>query len=130
MDCPRCHLPLAVADYEGVEVDMCSTCWGFWLDLGELEQILKIRALTFSEEERTQILDVRSAWDHGPLADAPCPKCGRTMDRISYDESVHLVIDRCANHGTWLDTGEIKKAQAIAEKSQAVHQMLLRKLKG
>ena len=101
---------------------------GFWLDTGELEQVLDHRALSFSADERDAVLDARTAWDAGPEEPAPCPKCSKTMERLTYDESVHLVIDRCPEHGVWLDTGEIKKVQAIAEKSQAIHRMLITKL--
>jgi Zn-finger nucleic acid-binding protein len=128
MKCPRCKLPLETVDYEGVETDMCPSCWGFWLDSGELESVLRKKDLHFSEEERQTILDLKSASDAGPTAPAPCPKCGHVMKRFHYDEIVHLVIDRCEDHGIWLDTGEIKKVQAIAEKSETVHRLLLKKL--
>ena len=59
---------------------------------------------------------------------APCPKCATIMKREHYDESVQLVIDVCPEHGVWLDTGEIKKVQAVAEKSQNIHRMLIKKL--
>ncbi len=128
MDCPRCRLPLKKVDYEGVETDMCESCWGFWLDTGELEQVLARKRLEFSNAEREAILDVRTASRGGPTEPAPCPVCSTTMERLHYDESVHLIIDRCAQHGAWLDTGEIKKVQALAEKSMAVHRMLIKKL--
>ena len=128
MNCPRCKLALCKDDYEGVEVDMCETCWGFWLDTGELEDVLEKRNLTFSSDEKKAILDIRSASKKGPTAPAPCPKCEKIMKRVHYDSGVHLVIDRCDDHGIWLDTGEIKKVQAIAEKSQDVHKLLLKKL--
>ena len=50
------------------------------------------------------------------------------MGRVHYDESVHLVIDCCSDHGVWLDTGEIKKVQALAEKSAVIHSLLIKKL--
>jgi Zn-finger nucleic acid-binding protein len=128
MNCPRCKLPLRTVDYEGVETDMCDACWGFWLDTGELEVVLKRRSLVFSEEERQKILDVRSASRAGDTSPASCPRCRKPMERVHYDEGVHLVIDRCGAHGIWLDTGEIKKVQALAERSAQVHRMLLRKL--
>ncbi len=128
MNCPRCQLPLRTTDYEGVEVDMCESCWGFWLDQGELEEVLERKELKFSEEERQQILAASSAWNEGSSEPAPCPKCNQTMRRHSYDESIHLLIDRCPDHGTWLDTGELKRVQAVAEKSEAIHRLLLKKL--
>ena len=128
MDCPRCKLPLKAVDYEGVETDMCGNCWGFWLDTGELSQVLERRELEFSSEEKELILDIRTASSTGDTTPAPCPRCNQVMDRVHFDESVHLVIDRCPDHGVWLDTGEIKKVQALAEKSAAVHRMLIKKL--
>ncbi len=128
LNCPRCKLPLRNVDYEGVEVDVCDACWGFWLDTGELEEILANRTFEFSDEEREQILNLRDASSTGTQEPAPCPKCGTEMARAHYDESVHVVIDQCSSHGVWLDTGEIKKVQALAEKSAGVHRMLVRKL--
>ena len=128
MECPRCRLPLKRVDYEGVETDMCESCWGFWLDTGELEQVLARHRLVFSDEETEAILAVRSASRSGSLEPAPCPVCSTPMERFHYDESVHLVIDRCAKHGAWLDTGELKKVQALAERSMEVHRILIKKL--
>ena len=107
---------------------MCEACWGFWLDTGELEEILKSRDLSFTKDEVATVLDIREASAKGPTAPAPCPKCRKVMDRVHYDSTVSIVIDRCVEHGIWLDTGEIKKVQAIAEKSKEVHRILLRKL--
>lgn len=128
MDCPRCKLPLEKVDYEGVETDMCNNCWGFWLDSGELEEVLSRRELEFTEGEREQILALTSPYESGPAAPAACPVCGEVMERVSYEGSTPLSIDVCKSHGLWLDTGEIKKVQAIAEKSSDIHRMLLRKL--
>ena len=61
MNCPRCRLALRRQDYEGVETDVCDSCWGFWLDTGEFEDILERRDLSFSDEEREAILNLRSA---------------------------------------------------------------------
>ncbi len=128
MLCPRCRLTLHPVDYEGVEVDMCDGCWGFWLDSGELEELIEKRDLTFTPEERAVILDVRGASKTGPTAPAACPVCRKTMRRVHYDSVVHLVIDRCPDHGVWLDTGEIKKVQALAEGSREYHRLFLQKL--
>jgi Zn-finger nucleic acid-binding protein len=128
LNCPRCNLPLKRVDYEGVETDMCEGCWGFFLDTGELETILDRHALRFSKDEKEQVLGLRTASRVGPTAPAPCPKCGKVMERIHFDQEVHLVIDKCPDHGTWLDTGEIKKVQAVAERSAVVHKLLLKKL--
>ncbi|MGE3165452.1 MAG: zf-TFIIB domain-containing protein [Planctomycetota bacterium] len=128
MDCPRCHLPLRKTDYVGVEAEICEQCWGFWLDRGELEQILAADKMQFDEKERATVLSVRTASLTGPREPVRCPKCSRMMARLHYDASVHIVLDECPAHGIWLDTGEIKKVQAVAAKSADIHRMLIRKL--
>ncbi len=127
-ECPRCKLPLRRVSYEGVATDMCESCWGFFLEKGELEEILDKKDIHFTAAEKDRILDMRTASKFGPSQPAPCPKCGHVMERIHCDTEVHLLIDKCPDDGIWLDTGEIKKVQALAERSQSLHQLLLKKL--
>lgn len=132
MDCPRCHMMLRTTDYEGVEVDICDNCWGIWLDSGELEQIIDAKDMNFSDAERRQLTSFRGGASAAPApaGDPPaaCPKCGAVMEPVYSDAAVHLIVDRCPAHGVWLDTGEIKTVQAVAEQSAELHRLLLQKL--
>jgi len=130
MDCPRCKLSLNRETYEGVEVDVCPGCWGVWLDTGELETIIESQKFHFSEAEKKIVLEGRRRRTRAPQNPVPCPKCAARMERLFLDPVVYLVIDRCPRHGVWLDTGEIKAVQALAEKSQDVSRLLIRKLHG
>jgi uncharacterized protein len=40
MHCPKCGQKLATENYGKVEVDVCPSCKGMWLDANELEQIV------------------------------------------------------------------------------------------
>jgi Zn-finger nucleic acid-binding protein len=40
-DCPRCGIPLAMSERQGIEIDYCPQCRGVWLDRGELDKILE-----------------------------------------------------------------------------------------
>ena len=40
MHCPKCGQSLATEKYATVEIDVCPTCKGLWLDANELDQIL------------------------------------------------------------------------------------------
>ena len=42
MKCPRDETELTTNYRHGIEVDMCTTCQGAWLDRGELDKILAI----------------------------------------------------------------------------------------
>jgi len=41
MHCPKCGQELAPEKYGNVEVDLCPSCKGMWLDAQELEEIVK-----------------------------------------------------------------------------------------
>ena len=131
MDCPRCQLMLRNTDYEGVEVDLCDNCWGMWLDTGELEEILDVRDMHFSAAEKKQFMDLKRGGAEALARQndqVNCPHCGNPMDVIEADAGITLVIDRCPEHGIWLDSGEIKAVQTVAEKSDRLHRLLLHKL--
>ena len=40
MHCPKCGQELATENYGPVEIDLCPSCRGLWLDANELETIL------------------------------------------------------------------------------------------
>ncbi len=129
MNCPRCHLPLQRETYEGVEIDLCGECWGAWLDRGELSSIIRADELEFSDAERRKLLDLTRASKIGPHAQLQCPKCRVFMEQIRYDESIAILLDRCPEHGVWLDAGELKRVQVAAEQSREIQEMVIRKLK-
>ncbi len=130
MDCPRCKLPLKAETYEGHQVELCQSCWGMWLEPGELEEILISRQYQFSPEEKQVALKGGVGKSRGPVSPAPCPRCDVRMERLYIDPSLFLVIDRCPRHGLWLDTGEIKTIQAMAERSKEMCRIVIQKIKG
>jgi uncharacterized protein len=40
MHCPKCGQKLTTEPYDRVEVDVCPSCKGMWLDASELQQII------------------------------------------------------------------------------------------
>lgn len=130
MQCPRCDCTLRKVNYEGVETDMCDNCWGFWLDKGELEVILESRELNFSTEERDLILAVLGPSDRLLTDPASCPTCGNTMELHRVDELLPIAVDRCREHGIWLDTGELKNLQLMTEKATYIHERIVKALGG
>nr|WP_075353424.1 zf-TFIIB domain-containing protein [Desulfovibrio sp. DV] len=41
MQCPKCAIPLHMAERCGIEIDYCPQCRGVWLDRGELDKIIE-----------------------------------------------------------------------------------------
>jgi Zn-finger nucleic acid-binding protein len=57
------------------------------------------------------VMNVRTDWPWGPAA---CPTC-RTEMKIGQLESVRF--DFCAEHGVWLDAGEIQRFAEVLGRS-------------
>lgn len=41
MRCPKCGMQLVEIEFKGIRIEKCSACQGFWLDHGELDQIIE-----------------------------------------------------------------------------------------
>jgi len=41
MQCPACHIDLAMTERQGIEIDYCPQCRGVWLDRGELDKMIE-----------------------------------------------------------------------------------------
>ena len=120
MDCPRCRLLLADAEYEGQHVHFCGTCWGYWLTRSQLDQIVTGLTYRFSEAETQTIADTLGsegdANRQGSEREAVrCPVCSVEMNRKAFKSDCPVQVDECAQHGLWLDTGEIKDLQVFVE---------------
>jgi Zn-finger nucleic acid-binding protein len=120
MDCPRCRLLLADAEYEGQHVHFCDTCWGYWLTRRQLDQIVTGVTYRFGKGEKNTIETTFYSGDanrQGSEGEAvSCPVCGVELKRKQYRTNCPVQIDECDEHGVWLDTGEIKDLQVYIER--------------
>jgi len=120
MDCPRCQLMMNDGEYEGEKVKVCGTCWGYWLSREQLEKIVDTVEYSFARSEKKKIDrtmqtqgDVNREGHEGSFIQ--CPVCAKFMERKKYHYKCPVEIDECADHGIWLDTGEIKELQIYIE---------------
>ena len=117
MKCPRCSQPIRSRTYEGVEVDQCPSCSGIWLDDQELAPILSTRELEFSPEAVASAIATQSLGipESEKAAEKACPKCGESMLPMNFGGNSGVLLDRCVEHGLWLDRGELERIQMIHE---------------
>jgi len=122
--CPRCKVSLEPAKYESVAVEFCNMCWGYWVGRLEFETILSSRDEHFSRDEKKGA--ARAPAHEGDRKILSCIKCQKTMSKLAVEDEgmVAFLVDYCRDHGLWLDTGEIKRAQILDEKTGAVHKAL------
>ena len=120
MDCPRCKLSLGTQDYEGRHILFCQECWGCWVGADDLRNILSDETTKWSKGEKQTIFltfmnkgDADRQGSEGKTI--RCPTCDGPMSKKRVDPDCPVVIDRCDEHGYWLDTGEIKELQMFIE---------------
>jgi uncharacterized protein len=66
MTCPKCNVPLNLAQRQGVEIDVCPDCRGVWLDRGELDKIIGRYEAFDRDEERENYEEYRRRDERQP----------------------------------------------------------------
>jgi len=103
MKCPVCTSPLIVAEYHDIEVDFCPGCKGFWFDEGEINLLPE---LMHFKAELPDFMNFKATASSEKKY--PCPRCRKTLDKISLSQDPDLIIDRCPQgDGLWFDAGEV-----------------------
>jgi Zn-finger nucleic acid-binding protein len=129
--CPLDGKDLIATQYEAdVEVDLCQTCGGVWLDAGELQRIQDLVENDYSSALKEVPDDVAKAYAlaREQYADALCcPCCNEPLEKIEYGFCSQIVIDVCSRcRGTWLQRDELKSLEIFFERSQAETEELRR----
>jgi Zn-finger nucleic acid-binding protein len=120
--CPRCQIELKEQSFGDLRVDMCPTCEGSWWEDedDELGQVMRledpIKALEGSELAPILVQDKLPP--SSLEAPAACPVCSKIMDRYRYLMISEIWLDRCPDHGIWLDDGELSAIVDYFAKSQ------------
>lgn len=102
MKCISCRKEMMILELEGVEIDLCYGCGGVWLDRGELQEIVEK-----SGGGDAMLDSIRPAAETGEKS-RRCPVCRKKMEKAAFQDKPPVILDRCADHGIWLDRGELK----------------------
>ena len=107
--CPRGCGPLRKLSLGGVELEECEPCGGAWLVPHVFQR------LCAEEERRAAYLGAGSALHParaqpvGTIRYLPCPDCAKLMNRVNFGKRSGVVLDSCAQHGTWFDVDELRR---------------------
>ena len=97
MKCPACRVPMYVAEYRQIELDLCGRCEGVWFDRGEL-------ALLLGDER--PLSTTAAASDE---ATRSCPLCDKPMTKVNIGPGGRVVVDQCPQGcGLWFDGTEVE----------------------
>lgn len=114
LTCVSCGRTLQATTIDGVSIDTCPFGHGAWVEPGEFDQLVANNVPT---PDSTKRLLAESATNDNPARDLmakerPCVVCSEPMQMFVHAEWSGIVVDTCAQHGTWFDTGEIERAVA------------------
>lgn len=120
--CPACREPLAVLEWQAIEIDWCTRCNGIWLDDREAEWILGESGTSVARLRELLAGAPRFAGSAAKSSTPPparrCPRCLRGLEARAVSvagapatatspEGI-VVLDCCpAQHGWWFDAGEL-----------------------
>jgi uncharacterized protein len=95
-----------------VEVDVCPSCGGSWLDPSEMK---KLDDNFFVDMEDIEYEAVAPTADDAALS---CPRCADapTLTKCHPQGHPDLVLDNCSKcKGFWLDKGEMQKVHDVSD---------------
>ena len=111
--CPRCDIPLSTIDMDIGErflVERCDKCLGLFFDPNELCTFIECSVSNVHEVNYLHLqefLREREGQELPPVNYIKCPECRAHMNRENYGARSGVIVDRCREHGVWLDGGEL-----------------------
>ena len=110
--CPVCKIPMKTLNVGGDDpflIEKCETCHGLFFDPGELDALLDKEAGTVTEVDYQRLTHLVEQAVWRPVEYRDCPVCGRMMNRVNFGTRSGVVVDRCRDHGVFLDAGELRQ---------------------
>lgn len=109
--CTRCDKPMHSFRGGPGSLYDCGGCGGQFVERQLLRDLLERRErYGDSAPRRPPRFDPT-----GPVVYVQCPLCQETMNRRNFGGSSGVIVDVCARHGIWFDSGELPRVLAFVE---------------
>lgn len=111
--CPRCSIRLKSIDLNingRFFIERCDECLGLFFDSNELEALLEATVSNVFAINRSMLNDIKvrtTTVEQGAFY-IKCPVCSAIMNRVNFGANSGVIVDRCKEHGVWLDGGELR----------------------
>jgi Zn-finger nucleic acid-binding protein len=113
LTCVKCTSVLDKARVGDVEVDLCPSCGGLWLDHGEIERLGRGKTEDLNRL-RTALMGA-SQPEPASETTMSCPACPGTLNEVVLGP---VRIEYCGKcHGIFLDRGELDQAVGAVQGS-------------
>jgi len=93
-------------------IEKCERCFGLFFDNHELEKLLEesVSPSYWIDHHKLHSL-LQHPLHQDKILYRKCPECSNIMQRKNYMNRSGVIMDVCAEHGLWLDAGELKQIQ-------------------
>lgn len=114
LPCPSCACLMPVRAVGGIGINECPQCNGVWVPENRFDHLIAQAC------EASRRADPIAAFKSAPRRSASnpysarvvyrkCPVCDAHMQRANFQKKSGVIIDRCHEHGTWLDADELEQ---------------------
>ena len=104
MNCPKCNSLMEKIEYQSIEIDRCTNCYGLWFDMLEAEHLKAMKG-----SEQIDIGDPETGEQFNKIEKINCPKCNIQMGKIVDIKQSHIWYETCGIcYGLFFDAGEFK----------------------
>jgi len=111
--CPVCHIKLQtidVGDAVPFLVERCESCYGIFFDHLELEEMIDRSVKGSRNVDLKRLSHITENPRHVDImVYRRCPVCKEMMQRKNFMKRSGVIVDVCAEHGIWLDSGELRQ---------------------
>jgi len=114
LPCPCCGGLMPVRPVGGIGINECGSCGGLWVPGDRLDDLIG-RALEARSGPRPAGPGARRPRVSGAnparqqVHYRKCPVCEAFMQRRNFRRCSGVIVDRCHEHGTWLDADELEQ---------------------
>lgn len=113
LPCARCGTEMEARPIGGVTVQECAQCNGIWVPGSSFDDLVTRAIEAWKAAEEGAIVPSPRRTGGNPANERveyrKCPECGRMMSRRNYRRTSGVIVDRCHDHGTWLDADELER---------------------
>ncbi len=111
--CPVCHTSLHTIDIgenEPFYIERCESCYGIFFDVNELETMVENSVKGSRNVDLHKLAQLSEHPRHiDIIVYRRCPVCRKLMLRKNFMKRSGVITDVCAEHGVWLDSGELRQ---------------------
>lgn len=133
MLCPHCKININTITVKDIDIDICPSCYGVWLDKDEILRLVEINRNELKLIDNEEEIDSEDKNKVEKLYEneIECPRCNKLMQKFPYAGSSDIIIDSCRNGcGIWLDKGEILRiAEYLSKQGKPLDEFERAKLK-